>query len=224
MHLSRNSPKPLSALQETVTELKNNHRVLSDKHNLLQNENAQLKVQLSDMQETFLGKLSKQTPNIPSLPTSNENVYAQKKTLILGDSMLRDVSASSLCNASVKSISGGTIYDIFQEIDQMAHVELSSYSDIIIHAGTNDISRKNDVQAFTDSMEAIITNIMFKSPTSSTHNLCNLSTIFRYGESITKALKTWLLVLPVDLLTSVPELPTKMERLMQKKLTEMVYT
>ena len=69
------------ALQETVTELKNNHRVLSDKHDLLQNENAQLKVQLSDMQET-LGKLSKQTPNIPSLATSNENVYAQKKTLI----------------------------------------------------------------------------------------------------------------------------------------------
>ena len=156
------------ALQETVTELKNNQRVLSDKHDLLQNENAQLKVQLSDMQET-LGKLSKQTPDIPSLATSNKNVYAQKKTLILGDSMLRDVSASSLCNASVKSISGGTIHDIFQEIDQMAHVELSSYSDIIIHAGTNDISRKNDVQAFTDSMEAIITNIMFKSPTSSIH-------------------------------------------------------
>ena len=156
------------ALQETVTELKNNHRVLSDKHDLLQNENAQLKVQLGDMQEV-LGKLSKRTPNIPSLATSNENVSAPKKTLILGDSMLREVLASSLCHAFVKSISGGTIQDIFQEVDQMVNAELSSYSDIIIHAGTNDISRKTDVQAFTDSMEAIITNIMFKSPTSSVH-------------------------------------------------------
>jgi hypothetical protein len=89
------------------------------------------------------------------------------KTLIIGDSMLCDISNDHFKNADVNVKRGATTKDIFQEVNSTAN--LSSYSDVIIHVGTNDVSNGADVTSITASMEAIITAVMVKSPTTRVH-------------------------------------------------------
>ena len=49
--------------------------------------------------------------------------------------------------------------------------ELSNFKNIIVHSGTNDVSNGTNIQAVADSMEAIVTKVMIKSPTSNVYNI-----------------------------------------------------
>ena len=57
--------------------------------------------------------------------------------------------------------------DIFNELNQRE--DLSTFSDIVIHAGTNDISKNIAIDDSVSSLEAAITLIMVKSPTANIH-------------------------------------------------------
>ena len=89
-------------------------------------------------------------------------------SLILGDSMLRDFDNNTFDNAQVKAISGATVSDIFKELNGRGD-DLKLYKNIVIHAGTNDISKNIPLNESIASMEAIVTLLMIKAPTAKIH-------------------------------------------------------
>lgn len=177
----------ISALEQTVTELTAKQKRLDDHQNILRNENIDLKRQIADMKEN-VDKLSKQSAKDTQ---SAKNSYCHSnKTLIIGDSILRGISDSSVANAKVKPISGASVKDINDEINSMSD-ELSTYGNIIVHSGTNDVSRGTGIQAVTETMEAIVTNIMVNSPTSTIHisAICPRSSKTKVAEEYNQSLK-----------------------------------
>ena len=151
----------ITSLQQTVSELAIKQDKLNDNQKALSKENTELKRQLADMKEN-IAKLSKQSS------TSDIDSKVGSTTLIIGDSMLREFTESSVSNAKVKCVSGATVKDICDEINEMSD-ELSNFENIIVHSGTNDVSNGTNIQAVADSMEAIVTKVMVKSPTSNVY-------------------------------------------------------
>ena len=84
-------------------------------------------------------------------------------SLIIGESMLRDFDANTFENTVIKSTSGATVSDVFKELN--GRKDLASFKDIVIHAGTNDISKNIALDDTISAMEASITLIMVEAPT-----------------------------------------------------------
>ena len=100
---------------------------------------------------------------------SNASVLTQEladhpaASFVIGDSMLRDFDTNMFDNTVVQSISGATVSDVFRELN--GREDLATFKDIVIHAGTNDISKNIALDDTMSAMEASITLIMFKAPT-----------------------------------------------------------
>ena len=82
-------------------------------------------------------------------------------------SMLRDFDCSMFENTQVKSISGATVSDVLTEINRRD--DLNSFQDIVIHVGTNDISKNIALDETTSDMEAAVTLLMVNAPTTRIH-------------------------------------------------------
>ena len=81
--------------------------------------------------------------------------------------MLRDFNSNMFVNTKFKSISGATVANVFEELN--GREDLHSYNDIVIHAGTNDVSKNIALDESISAMEASITLIMVKAPTAQVH-------------------------------------------------------
>ena len=150
-------------LKISVSTLRNEQKVYKQFHEPLLKEQQVLKRSyeaLANENKAFRTELDK----LKSCKLSEES--DPRSVLIIGDSMVRDLH-DKFENACVKSISGGTTSDVFKELNKRG--DLSSFKDIIIHAGTNDISKNISLDESVASMEAAITLIMLKSPTASIH-------------------------------------------------------
>ena len=80
------------------------------------------------------------SPNIaPDTPQSTpaENSAHAKPTLIIGDSMIRDISERGLDNTRVKCIRGGRVANIREELSNLGPDQFGS---VLLHVGTNDCS------------------------------------------------------------------------------------
>lgn len=148
-------------LQKQVNQLGAEQKTLKKNQDTLLKENANLKNELSDLRR----------PTDPlniafSANESDHNVLRlndePSRTLIIGDSMLRDLKDNVFENTDIKSMSGAKMTDIFTELHSCN--ELPLYRDIVIHAGTNDISRKIPLHDTILSLEAVITLIMVEAP------------------------------------------------------------
>ena len=113
------------------------------------------------------------------------------KTLILGDSMLRNIRDEHFQDAHVHSISGATLLDIIHELN--CREDITTYRNIVIHCGTNDISNGLSTKDIVDSTEAAVTFIMITSAETSVHisAICPRDTheLNQKIESVNKELK-----------------------------------
>ncbi len=96
-----------------------------------------------------------------------ESIIPTKTALIIGDSMLRNVKHEHFEDTQVKSMSGAKIIDIVNELN--TRDDISSFRNIVIHCGTNDVSSGTPTKDFLESMEAAITSIMISSPSTSVY-------------------------------------------------------
>jgi len=150
--------RSLTASQQKMDQ---EHIQLKASHESLKKENAELRVELNSMKRDLavlhsddVTESDDPEPETPSGPSAS---------LIIGDSLLRDFDDSTFENTTVQSISGATIADVFNELEKRE--DLNTFANVIIHAGTNDISRDISVDLSVSSLEAIITHIMLKAPT-----------------------------------------------------------
>ncbi len=187
--LTKSLQKIVTSLQHEVASLKSSQSELVKSQKVLQTENVELRsrqVELKSLQESLQTEnqtlrqevvnlkeaLTRESPcpsrdnpaTDPDDSTSNDHPTA---SFIIGDSMLRDIKSSMFANTQVKSISGATASNVFDELN--GRKDLHSYKDIVIHVGTNDVAKNIPLDETISSMEASITLIMVKAPTAQVH-------------------------------------------------------
>ena len=91
----------------------------------LRKDNANLRTQIASL----TAKLAKRTWEF----------YTQKPTLLIGDSLIRDIERSKPVNTSVRSLSGAKTKDISNSLSR----DENRYKKVVICAGSNDCSRDN---------------------------------------------------------------------------------
>lgn len=151
------------SLTASQQQMELDHSQLKTSHDSLKKENAELRKELNSVkQDLAVLRVDDVTESDDPDP---ETTIDPSASLVIGDSILRDLNDSTFENTSVQSISGGTMADIFTELEKRD--DLNSFANVIIHAGTNDVSRNVNVDETVTSLEAIITHIMVKAPTAS---------------------------------------------------------
>ena len=127
----------------------------------LRSENVQLRREVDNLKDAFTNEFRSSASNASVL--TQELVGHPAASFVIGDSMLRDFDTNMFDNTVVQSISGATVSDVFRELN--GREDLATFKDIVIHAGTNDISKNIALDDTMSAMEASITLIMFKAPT-----------------------------------------------------------
>jgi len=146
-------------LKTEMTKLRLSHETILTENNKLRNELELLKQGTS---------VNADVPSDEDDQESYDDVSKSSfKCLIVGDSIVKTFSDTSFEDTDIKSISGATVSDVFNELNHRD--DLSSFSDIVLHAGTNDISKNIAIDDSVSSLEAAVTLIMVKAPTANVH-------------------------------------------------------
>lgn len=87
------------------------------------------------------------------------------KSILIGDSMFRDVKPSAFPHTTVDCMRVAHISDIEQAV--VVDPDLQSYSNVILHVGTNDIGGES--KPIVSNMEHLITNLQIKAPEAKIH-------------------------------------------------------
>lgn len=150
----KNIPRTVKLLTK-VTEA--NKKEISN----LKNENATL-TQLVNEQRTLIEELQSQKCKPTELNKKNDKADtrdARTGTLLIGDSIIKDINEAGLENATVKCIRGAKTSDIAAEIKTP-----ETYEAVIIHSGTNDCTNDDDVQQAQTTFNNMIKDIRVKAP------------------------------------------------------------
>ena len=130
----------LSQLTCALNELKNAHELSKAETTALKCEVGELKCKISEMNnaKTFSSVVQTAVPSTP-----------KKSSLLIGESVIRDIDQEKLTDTSLRCIPGATVKRVHDELQKMNPAE--PHSKIIIVAGTNDCA-KEDV-TISDTIE-----------------------------------------------------------------------
>ena len=79
--------------------------------------------------------------------------YTAKPTLLIGDSIIRNVDENKLDNTIVRCMSGATIGDVHDELS----IGDKLYKNIFVCAGTNDCSKSDmDIEVVTENFSTLL--------------------------------------------------------------------
>ena len=79
--------------------------------------------------------------------------YTAKPTLLIGDSIIRNVDENKLDNTIVRCMSGATIGDVHDELS----IDDKLYKNIFVCAGTNDCSKSDmDIEVVTENFSTLL--------------------------------------------------------------------
>ena len=161
----------LKKSQETIRS--ENVRIKSQQSSLkktvenLQTENVQLNQEVSQLKDALNKKVDHLSATASTCPALSNDAEHRAASLLIGDSMLRDIDSCMFENSEVKPMSGATVAEVFEELK--SRNDLHNFQDIVIHAGTNDISKNVAFDETVGAMEASVTHVMVKAPTTRTH-------------------------------------------------------
>ena len=116
----------------------------------LQSENVQLNQEVSQLKDALNRKVDHLSATASTCPALSNDAEHRAASLLIGDSMLRDIDSCMFENSEVKPMSGATVAEVFEELK--SRNDLHNFQDIVIHAGTNDISKN---VAFDETVGAI---------------------------------------------------------------------
>jgi hypothetical protein len=159
--------KSQEVLQTENVKLKSRHLELKKLQESLQTENKLLRREVDQMKDALTKQRGPSSDPSDTLTADGSDSDYPSASFVIGDSMLRDFDSSMFVNTQFKTLSGATVSKVFEELN--GRNDLKSYKDIVIHAGTNDISKNIALDDTISSMEASITLIMLKAPTARIH-------------------------------------------------------
>ena len=101
-----------------------------------------------------------QTEPVSAASSSSNSVRAQH-TLIIGDSMIKDIQEKGLVKTTVKCLRGGRMANINAELTK---INLEQYSAIVVHGGTNDCVSDAKLTEGSTHYKELIESIRNKAP------------------------------------------------------------
>jgi hypothetical protein len=143
-----------------ISDLKNDNATLAG---LLNEQRAQI----ADLTQQ-IGSLHQPTEN-KAAKVINATTTSNPKTLLIGDSIIKDINEAGLENTKVECLRGARIADIASEI-----TDLRSYEAVIVHGGTNDCTEDKDIELAKNALKSMVDNIHDQAH----HTQIYLSTIF----------------------------------------------
>ena len=151
-------------LSNTEQQIRSNQTIVDNSSHVLKDYMSQNKQLLRDLKEKSDGYMNERLENqklrvqISELSRTSQKEQWSKfrnkhSTLLVGSSIIRDVSASSKdANIDVVSVSGGTLMDVRNELNNRKQ----KHSNVIIQAGSNDCSSGTDVDDVVSDYKHVI--------------------------------------------------------------------
>ena len=130
--------------------------------NALKTENLTLTTLIQE-QRDMLQNLQKynMTSTQQQQPTPDISVTTSDSTLIIGDSIIKDINENGLDNVSVACLPGGKVKTISESLAQK---NTGNYDAIIIHGGTNDCTSDENVTNGVSCYREMVSNVQQRSP------------------------------------------------------------
>ena len=126
-----------------------------------------MKAELDDMKESINHPSNRpiETEHVESESDNDSEEEEEEitlvKTLLIGDSIIRDINQNDLPDTVAIKLPGRTIKDIDEYLQT---VDMSPYKNLIIHGGTNNVARGVSTHCIVEEMETLVTNIQIKAP------------------------------------------------------------
>lgn len=94
--------------------------------------------------------------------TNHDEDGADKQTtLLIGDSIIRDIGEKGLCNTIVKCIRGGKVSDIKEALKK---TNVDTFETIIVHAGTNNCTSDKNLQSAISEYDSMVQDLKDRAP------------------------------------------------------------
>ena len=178
--LCQNSSSKINFLVNQISSLK--HEFLS-KLKICEKKYTEINLELQNLRETnsdLVLQLQNSHKEIQRLKSKDDNTtpatQTTTKSLVIGDSILRDFEATDANKLEVRSLSGATFISIKDTL-KLYESDNKRYDNIYIIAGTNDCSKQSSTASIINAAgevfnqaKKISNNILFSSITPRTDN------------------------------------------------------
>lgn len=169
----------------------------------LQNENATLsqlaneqRLIVTELQESLKQKTDNALTDTPTPTPSQVKITAtdiikeptsdnSTTTLIIGDSIIKDIHEAGLDNTTVQCLRGARITDIEESLQNM---KPETFSTIIIHGGTNDCTTDDNIEVAAKSYTDMIDSIHESAPATTVYisTICPRTDNAKHQERVDK--------------------------------------
>ncbi len=147
----RSIPRTLKNLEARYSKQSQEYEALKESNESLKATVHEQSALITSLQEQLAATTT--STNVPNVkPTS-----AKGSTLIIGDSMIKDINPRGLVSTDVHCMPGAKTLDIKEHL---ASQPTLPYDTVIVHVGTND----DDVEAAREAMKDTMTDITTKAP------------------------------------------------------------
>lgn len=164
----RRMPGTMNELKSKVQELestcaKQQHLITEQSAKIISLESAVNTMSAS--RPTTLTSLSSTQTDRNQEPATEQQCTKEKqpKTLIIGDSIIRDLNENGLHNTTVECLRGKKVKNIH---DKLKELPIEDFSTVIIHGSTNDCTSVVGVQLAEDVYGDIVSDINSRAPNS----------------------------------------------------------
>ena len=135
----RMMPTQITTLLASLSQLTCVVNELKDEQEKLKAETTALKCEISELKCKFDEMKNSQTYS--SVVQNNNPSTQTRNSLLIGDSVIRDIDQEKLSETTVKCLPGATIKRVHDELQKIDPTE--SHSKIFIVAGTNDYAKED---------------------------------------------------------------------------------
>lgn len=165
------------AQDRTIEELRNENqtlaRLVEEQRSLITELYDSMKTKVSSetasvdkgLQTADISEVDNKSDERKDMTATPTKLQERNGTLLIGDSMIRDVNERGLIKTSVKCISGGKVRDIKEDLDKR---DFSDLDTLIVHVGTNNCSSDEDLQTGIRDFKAMLEDVHARAPTLNT--------------------------------------------------------
>lgn len=161
-------PKTVRDLKELVTRLsKENQALKSTMESQAAIISSLQETHIHSTQEsgvpTALSTEPREKP-APASPYSSEKatpITPEFDTLIIGDSIIRDLNEKGLCRTKVECLRGADVCNVRESLEQ---IDVGNFDTVVIHVGTNDCTSTRKQETAEKNLNNLVDSVQQRAP------------------------------------------------------------
>lgn len=181
-------PASLKSLQDKFSLLEKNQLHLKKRNDDLNETVATQAAQISDLTQQLADKCTSPNPPRNEHDNKKDEQNTQENTattLLIGDSIIRDINAKGLENTKVECMRGKKARDIKQKLEQLP---IKDFATVIIQASTNDCTSAEEQKVAEGIYAEIVDNLNARASDTAIgiSTVCPRTDNVKYEENVTK--------------------------------------